>query len=423
LSQSEELGFSFEALQLGSTITVIDEDLGIDVSVIVVKIEHPDLLHPEQITLELANRTKDITDTLAEVYDKQQLDHHVATTIGAGQVIVKGVFTVIDWVTEGETTIDGGNITAGTIIADAIGAGTITGKTIIISGADGILKSSNYAAGSAGWQIKGDGNAEFNAVVVRGNIQAGAGSVINFAYVADGPPADADKTSTSNQPYTWISGSKPPIDAEANPDYISSTYISSTEIKSPEISGTTGYFSGTFKVGSAGVVIDGSGKLIKSSNYSAGSAGWQIKNTGDAEFNNVKIRGSIYTSSIIGGNTLTVSGVISAGGGNVILDTGGITIKGQYLDFYYSTTRKGYVWADSAGFRVSAVSDHPLTLDAPGVGNKIIFSSDSFIMPQKTSAPSPSDGMLTYDPSDGYVKYYSVHDSQWFRIQRTGGWG
>jgi len=170
LSKSEELGFSFEALQLGSTITVIDEDLGIDVSVIVVKIEHPDLLHPEQITLELANRTKDITDTLAEVYDTQQLEQHIATKIGAGQVIVKGVFTVIDWVTAGETTIDGGNITAGTIIADAIGAGTITGKTIIISGADGILKSSNYVANSEGWQIKGNGIAEFNTVMVRGTI-------------------------------------------------------------------------------------------------------------------------------------------------------------------------------------------------------------------------------------------------------------
>jgi len=115
LSESIEVDFSFEVLQIGSTIKVIDEDLGIDVSAQVVKITHPDLLHPELMEIEVANRTKDITDTLAEVYDIQQLTSHIATEIGAGQVIVKGAFTVKDWVTEGETTIVGSNIQTGTV--------------------------------------------------------------------------------------------------------------------------------------------------------------------------------------------------------------------------------------------------------------------------------------------------------------------
>lgn len=108
-------GFDFDALLLGSTVKVIDEDLGIDVSVKVVKIEHPNLSHPEQMVLELATRIKDIADSLLEVYDRQQFDHHVATTIGAGNVIVKGTFTVLDWATGGETTIDGSNIETGTV--------------------------------------------------------------------------------------------------------------------------------------------------------------------------------------------------------------------------------------------------------------------------------------------------------------------
>jgi len=115
LSHSEELVFSFEALQLGSIVNVIDEDLGIDVDTIVVKIEHPDLLHPEQMTLELANRTKDITDVLTGVYDVQQLHEHLATKIGAGQVIVLGEFTVIDWVSEGTTNIRGDYLRTGVI--------------------------------------------------------------------------------------------------------------------------------------------------------------------------------------------------------------------------------------------------------------------------------------------------------------------
>ena len=36
-----------------------------------------------------------------------------------------------------------------------------------------VLSSSNYSAGSAGWQIDGDGNAEFNDIVVRGDIESG----------------------------------------------------------------------------------------------------------------------------------------------------------------------------------------------------------------------------------------------------------
>lgn len=53
-------------------------------------------------------------------------------------------------------------------------AGTITGKEIIIAGgADGILRSDNFVAGSDGWQILGDGTAELNDVTVRGSLDAG----------------------------------------------------------------------------------------------------------------------------------------------------------------------------------------------------------------------------------------------------------
>jgi len=122
--------FIFETLELGSTVTVIDEDLGINVSCRVVRIERPDLLRPHRMIVELANKVKDILDSLGSVYDMQQFGSHIATVIGAGQVVVKGTFTVIDWVTGGETTIDGSNITTGTITALQIMAGTITADEI-----------------------------------------------------------------------------------------------------------------------------------------------------------------------------------------------------------------------------------------------------------------------------------------------------
>lgn len=120
LSESIAVDFSFEKLLIGSTIKVIDEDLGIDVSAQVLKITHSDLLHPERMAIEVANRTKNIADTLAEVYDTQQLSQHIATTIGAGQVIVRGTITVSDWATDEATTIRGDRIETGTIVLTAL---------------------------------------------------------------------------------------------------------------------------------------------------------------------------------------------------------------------------------------------------------------------------------------------------------------
>jgi hypothetical protein len=100
------------------------------------------------------------------------LAENIAVQIGAGQVSVLGTFTVDGWRTTGTTTIDGGNITANTITADAIKTSTLNAKTITLgtTGGDSIIKSGNYSAGSAGWQIKANGDAEFNNVTVRGTI-------------------------------------------------------------------------------------------------------------------------------------------------------------------------------------------------------------------------------------------------------------
>lgn len=70
LSKNEDFNFAFEALQLGSVLTVIDEDLGINVSVRVVSLEHPDLLNPQNIELDLSTRVKDISDYLADLYKR-----------------------------------------------------------------------------------------------------------------------------------------------------------------------------------------------------------------------------------------------------------------------------------------------------------------------------------------------------------------
>jgi hypothetical protein len=141
----------------------------LNVNVRIVAIE-TDLSKPENITIELSNAIRDISDTIRDVQQYKNIAENVACQISAGNVVVQGTFTVDGWRTAGQTTIDGGQITADSISCNSLKTSTLTGKTIMVDGATGILKSSNYVAGSAGWQIKGDGSAEFSDITVRGNI-------------------------------------------------------------------------------------------------------------------------------------------------------------------------------------------------------------------------------------------------------------
>jgi hypothetical protein len=60
-----------------------------------------------------------------------------------------------------------------TVRAGRITGGTINGKTIILAGASGVIRSDDFVTGTSGWQIAGDGSAEFNDVLVRGDIESG----------------------------------------------------------------------------------------------------------------------------------------------------------------------------------------------------------------------------------------------------------
>jgi hypothetical protein len=170
--------FDLENLEVGQIVRVVNSDLidpltglGLNVNVKIVKVT-TNLSDPKDISLELANATKSLADLISSSADTSSIVNNIAVQIGAGQVTVMGTFTVDGWRTTGQTTIDGGNITTNTITADAIKTSTLNAKTITLgtTGGDSIIKSGNYSAGSAGWQIKANGDAEFNNVVVRGTI-------------------------------------------------------------------------------------------------------------------------------------------------------------------------------------------------------------------------------------------------------------
>jgi hypothetical protein len=88
------------------------------------------------------------------------------------------------------------------------------------------------------------------------------------------------------------------------------------------------------------------GSVLQSDNYSAGSAGWQIQRTGDADFNNVNIRGnstvqgSVLVNGTVAANKISASnlsaisadlGTITAGtinGGTI--NAGSVTVSGGF---------------------------------------------------------------------------------------------
>lgn len=106
-------------------------------------------------------------------------------------------------------SVEAQSLAAGSVTADAIQAGVITTAMLNagnfnaagVSVFGGQLKSSNYAAGSAGWSITDAGAAEFNSLVVRtGNI--GNNAVTKTAAATD----NTTQTVHQKQPaYTMLS--------------------------------------------------------------------------------------------------------------------------------------------------------------------------------------------------------------------------
>lgn len=63
---SVEENLAFEALELGSTVVVIDEGLDIELTTNIVRLNKPDLFHPDKVIIELSTKLKDIIDYLKE---------------------------------------------------------------------------------------------------------------------------------------------------------------------------------------------------------------------------------------------------------------------------------------------------------------------------------------------------------------------
>jgi hypothetical protein len=74
----------------------------------------------------------------------------------------------------------------GSLTAAKITAGTIGAAEIVLNGANSIIRSFNYSAGSLGWKITGLGDAEFNNLVIRTALDIGGSDASSFHVDVDG---------------------------------------------------------------------------------------------------------------------------------------------------------------------------------------------------------------------------------------------
>jgi hypothetical protein len=262
LADVDGYDYSLESLGLDTRVRVIDDLLNVDVDNSIVSLSL-NLQAPENIQIELSTIKNDLSDLFGNILNVQDISNSVATQIGAGQVTVLGTFVVKDWVTGGTTTIDGDNITAGTITTSKLDFTPVDSDNIVAT----------INASEEGLDISG------NLIAITGETTFAAG------YDPSGKIATGGAASDVNNNVTTISGGK-----------ITTNTIEANKLSTSTLSSRT-------------ITLSGSDAIIKG-DYSAGSSGWKIDGNGNAEFNDVTIRGELAACTISSGNSLDLIGSI-----------------------------------------------------------------------------------------------------------------
>ncbi len=158
---------------------------------------------------------------------------------------------------------------------------------------------------------------------------------------------------------------------------------------------------------------------IESTNFSTGSAGWRIDNDGDAEFNSVTVRGTIYASSgqITGALTVGSGGYISAGSDKVRLDYAGLKFLGG------ASAENGLVWYDSwSGDLLASIRSYNAGISILANPNIETYSPDIFLHAEAHDSSS-YEGTVRLRASRGtdYVLLTMTADGTDADVQLQGG--
>jgi hypothetical protein len=196
-------------------------------------------------------------------------------------------------------------IQANTISAREIMAGTITADELSsnIVLVDNVIRSKNFINNTTtktGWAIYSNGTGIFNNIQIRGNLMTGNGNFNN----ADTPLyAAANGHFSLGSNFTWNGTTLTVKGQLLFPDNTSPQSKTATD----------GFIGG----------IDINGSEIQSNSFVLGSAGFRISANGDAEFNDVTIRGDLDAG--------TVGGLVIDGGDLVAGDVVADDEYGEYV--------------------------------------------------------------------------------------------
>ena len=170
------------------------------------------------------------------------------------------------------------------LTADKIKAGTITSSVIKLDGVNSIIQSNTYAAGSAGWAIKGDGTAEFSAASIRGGIKAESVFI------------DADNRWRRNSTDTAVSDE---FKVGSNTKYLH--FDGTNIIFTGNLSAAGGTFSGDISIGSGNSIFKADLNGIYLGNSTFASAPFSVSPSGVLTAVGANISGNLV---ITGGSTL-----------------------------------------------------------------------------------------------------------------------
>ena len=202
---------------------------------------------------------------------------------------------------------------------------------------------------------------------------ADATTKANAAYNNAISVASTDATNKSN---TAFNNAAAQVKLLADGGYVG-TFISNKEIFSPVVGGNVGYFSNQFRVGNAGIVLDGVNKriYIGSGTYNNSNTGFYVDNSGNFSLGNklswnnavLSIEGTINaTAGNFSGNLTANTGQI----GSWIIDGGNLRNGSERLILDPNTPSiklKDSSLSDKTIFRTGPLSTiSALTLSVPG---------------------------------------------------------
>ena len=211
------------------------------------------------------------------------------------------------------------------------------------------------------------------------------------------------------------------------------------------INASAGDFTGSVYVGVGAprIHIDGANKLIESTNYASGTSGFRMEGiTGDAEFNNIRARGSIIATALQYGHVMATNGSlwVTPTAGKTVAAVTSVDSAGTFnIDIEdpdgMTHVAAGTLWAAGDVVRIkeplvgdlwatiSSLSDQTtfwrlvVVKDSPGAGTNYTFSIGASVLGY--GASGEGNIQLTSDASDSPYINIATHAGAPWSTQTT----